>query len=144
MHGNAVNRPVRYYLDTSILIDYYKRRGANGLRAMDLLSKFAREGTAIVVSDLHVKELKRLGYALTEVRIMLGSVNLGLLLRVHVTKAQDAEAERIRQQRDVPKGDALHAVLARDAGAVLVTRDHHFGRLRDIARVVTPEDVIAS
>lgn len=45
-------------------------------------------------------------------------------------------------QRDVPLRDALHAVIARDNGAQLVSRDWDFEQLKDITKTKKPEDLL--
>jgi len=42
----------------------------------------------------------------------------------------------------VPFFDALHAVLARDNKAIMVTRDKHFDELLDITKYKKPEEII--
>ena len=64
------------------------------------------------------------------------------LKRVQVTKEQFEEARRLSKQRDVPLGDAIHAVLARDHDAQLVSRDWDFEKLKDITNVQKPENLM--
>ena len=62
--------------------------------------------------------------------------------RVDVSDEQRDEAKKIAEKRRLPKGDVIHAILARDNKAVLVSRDKHFQLLKDICEVVKPEDII--
>ncbi|MBI3026645.1 PIN domain-containing protein [Candidatus Woesearchaeota archaeon] len=48
------------------------------------------------------------------------------------TEKQREEAKKIAEERNVPAGDALHAIIARDNDLILVTRDSHFRKLEDI------------
>ena len=64
------------------------------------------------------------------------------LRRVHIYKEQIDEASKLAKQRNVPKADALHAILARDNNAQLISRDWDFEKLKDISRVKLPEDFI--
>ena len=44
--------------------------------------------------------------------------------------------------RNVPRGDAIHAIIARDYELILITRDKHFQNLKDIAECYKPEEII--
>ncbi|MFH1752142.1 MAG: PIN domain-containing protein [archaeon] len=63
------------------------------------------------------------------------------LLKVSFSNDQLIEAEKIAKRRNLPKGDVLHAILARDNKAVLISRDKHFQELLDIVEVSFPEEV---
>jgi len=41
------------------------------------------------------------------------------------------------ENRNVPRGDALHAIIARDHKLILITRDNHFKKLEDISKLPT-------
>ena len=68
--------------------------------------------------------------------------NLDLLVKVLISKEQAKEATILCKKRKVPFGDALHAILARDNKAIMVTRDKHFKKLKDIAEIKKPEDLL--
>ena len=131
---------MRYYLDTSIWIDYFEKRGVNGEYAIKLLLNIIREDTIILFSDLHVREFKHLGYGSGQVNILLKIAKPDKIGRVHISREQIAEARRLGSQRNVPFGDALHAILARDNEAVLVSRDGDFQKLRDVCETKKPEE----
>ena len=61
---------------------------------------------------------------------------------VEVKENQLKEARKINRERNIPFKDALHAILARDNCAILVTRDHHFEELQDIAVCKKPEEIL--
>ena len=61
---------------------------------------------------------------------------------VEISSIQEKEAASLGRVRKVSFGDALHAVLARDNFAVMVTRDKHFLELMDIVEVRKPEDLL--
>ena len=52
------------------------------------------------------------------------------------------EAADLSKKHNIPLGDAVHGVLARDANAVMVTRDRHFRNLEDISKHYKPEELI--
>ena len=62
--------------------------------------------------------------------------------KVDVSDKQREEAKKIAEEREVPKGDVIHAILARDNNAILISRDKHFQLLKDICEVMKPEDII--
>lgn len=67
--------------------------------------------------------------------------DMNLLEDVSITDKQVNEARKIAREREVPKGDTLHAVLARDNNGVVITRDQHFDLLQDIVKSLMPEEV---
>ncbi len=135
----------RYLIDTAIWIDLYEdRKGYNGEPlgeyAWKLLRNILASQETIIVSDLLLIEL--------ETRLTLEQIN-GMFIpfqaaieKVFTTEPQSAEAEHISEERNVPRGDALHAIHARDHQLILITRDRHFKRLSDIAQSYRPEEFI--
>lgn len=136
----------RFYLDTSIWRDYYEDRSDSykplGRLALQLLFKIIKEGSQIVYSDLVVEELK--GKYNEEEIIAILSIfhHLNLLIKADISNEQAKEAAVLCKKRNVSFGDALHAILARDTKAIMVTRDKHFLRLRDISDIKKPEDFL--
>lgn len=61
--------------------------------------------------------------------------------KVSISEEQAKEAAVICKKRNVPFGDALHAILARDNKSIMVTRDKHYKKLKDIADIQKPEDL---
>ena len=66
-----------------------------------------------------------------------------ILEKTELSSEQEKEAGIISQKRNLPKGDAIHAILARDNKAILVSRDKHFQLLKDICIVMKPEEIIS-
>lgn len=133
----------RYYIDTSVWLDFYEsRRGffgePIGEYASEMFSLIIAEGSEIIISDILHEELAR--------RLSAEQIN-GLLLpfnmiRVISKKGQMEEAASVSRERNLPFGDALHAVLARDTCSILVSRDKHFKKLQDISEVYKPEELV--
>ncbi|MDO8627001.1 MAG: PIN domain-containing protein, partial [Candidatus Diapherotrites archaeon] len=46
-----------------------------------------------------------------------------------------------REFKHISKNDVLHAILAKDNNAILVSRDWHFEELRDLVEIKKPEDI---
>jgi predicted nucleic acid-binding protein len=133
---------MNYYLDTSIWIDIYDKRGYNGEIAKKLMEKIIICNKKIIYSDVVILELKKLGFSEYEINQMFSIAKPDNLKLVHSTKNQVEESQRLAKQRDVPLRDALHAVLARDIDAKLVSRDWDFEKLKDVTKAKKPEDLV--
>lgn len=137
---------VRYYFDTCIWRDFYESR--IGLRgkplgkyAADLFIKVIRNKDALLYSELTLKELKA-DYSEKEVNDMLNLLFLSDILKmVDMKKEEYVEAKKIAEEKKVPAADVLHAVLARDNGAIFVSQDQHAQELADITIVKKPEEI---
>lgn len=64
------------------------------------------------------------------------------IIEVYTTKRQYGKAKDLKNKRKIPFLDALHAILSRDNGAVMVTRDLHFNKILDITKFKKPEEII--
>ena len=131
-----------FYFDTSIWLDYYEKRGKNGEAALKLIEKIIKENHLILCSQLVIKELKNLGYFLNEINDIFTIVKPDNIRMIQITKEQTKEMGKLALQKDIPKRDAFHAILARDYEAHLITRDYHFQRLKNITIPNLPEDFI--
>lgn len=137
--------PQKYYLDTSIWIDLYEdRRGYNkeplGDYALKLISLIKAKKCPLIITDLLIKELE-MNYSVEEINGMMKPFE-NIIEKITTTKKQRDEAEKIAKERKIPRGDALHAILARDHDLILATRDKHFRELEDISKHHKPEDFI--
>lgn len=94
----------------------------------------------ILYSDFVIEELK-VKYDEGEINNIFQVVGESLL-KVNIYESQAKEAAKLCKERKVAFGDALHTILARDNGAIMVTRDEHFFELIDIAEIKKPEDLI--
>ena len=134
----------KYYLDTSIWRDYYEDRKDPskdiGEFAFKLLSKLLASNSKIVVSDFLLRELE-IDYSLEKIRGLAFPFEK-LMERVSVSEKQLEEAKKIASKKGTPKGDVIHAILARDNKAILVSRDKHFQQLKDVCEIFKPEDII--
>ena len=130
-----------YYLDTSIWLDFHETRGVNGECALKLILKLITLNEIVLYSDLHIREFKNVGYSIDEINSIFRIMKPGNFRRVHIYDSQIVEAKKLATLRAVPKKDALHAVLARDNSAILISRDKHFERLIDVVEAKRPEDI---
>lgn len=137
---------IKYYLDTCIWRDHYENRTGFlgrklGKYATNLFKRLIEKRRRILFSRLTYSEMK-ISYTEQEIDNMLNILfKIGLLEKVEISDIQIKEALNISNERNIPKSDALHAILARDNGACIVTQDKHFDKLADIVKVVLPEEV---
>jgi len=136
----------KYYLDTCIWHDHYENRIGKtgkilGEYATNLFKKIIDNKDKILFSKLTYSELKT-SYSQEEVDDMLNLLFLmDILEKVNISDSQLLESIKISSERNIPRGDVLHAVLARDNQVVLVTQDKHFEALKDITIIKKPEEI---
>ncbi len=136
---------MRFYLDASIWTDLYDNR--KGFRneplgdyAFALILMIKTKEYKIILTDLLIRELE-MNYSMQQIKGMFKLFEKQIE-KLIATKGQREEAKKIATERKVPKGDALHAIIARDNNLILVTRDKHFKILKDISKHYKPEDLI--
>ena len=135
----------KYYIDTSIWIDLLEdREGYNneplGDFALKLFSLIKAKRATLVISDLLIRELEGY-YSPEEINGMMIPFQK-ITEKIIATKEQRVEARKIAGERNLPPGDVLHAILARDSNLILITRDKDFKKLEDISEHHKPEDII--
>ena len=134
----------KYYLDTSIWLDFFENRNESytpkGDWAHQLLKKITENNDKIIYSDIVILELGVVGYQLNEIEKLFEKIK-PILIFVESTEKQARKAKDLSLKRDIPKSDALHAILARDNKAKLVTLDNHFKKLLDITKLKKPQDI---
>ena len=132
----------RFLIDTSIWIDLYEDRKGYigeplGDYALQLVLNIKLQGDSIVLTDLIIKELE-LHYTQEKIHAMLKPFEPFEMIKSTHRK----EANRIAKQRNVPKGDALLSITARENNLILVSRDKHFSKLTDITHYYKPEELL--
>ncbi len=134
----------KYYLDSAIWRDLHENRHDRfrplGEWAFELLKKIRESNEKIIYSNLVLDELS-IAYDENTIRNLFDSVS-EIMEKASINKEQVIEAKKLNRKLNIPFGDALHAILARDSNAVMVTRDHHFEELQDIAEIRKPEELI--
>lgn len=135
----------KYYVDTSIWINLVEdEKGYNGEPlgdyALKLFAMIKAKKHKMVVSDLLVRELES-KYSMEEINGMMLPFQK-IMEKVFVTKEQRDEAKKIAEERNLPPGDVLHAIVARDNNYIMITRDKHFRELEDITKHSKPEEII--
>ena len=134
-----------YIIDTSIWVDLYEdmkdyNNEPLGNYAFKLLVKIKAKESAIVLTDFLIRELETI-YSVAEINGMFKPFEK-IIKKIIATEKQWEEAKKIAKERDVPAGDALHVIIARDNNFILVTRDRHFRELEDISKHYKPEELI--
>lgn len=134
----------KYYIDTSIWIDLLEdRQGYNneplGNFALKLFALIKAKKSTLVISDLLIRELEGY-YSFEEINSMLLPFQK-ITEKIIATKEQRVEARKIAEERNLPPGDVLHAIIARDNNLILITRDKDFRQLEDISEHYKPEDL---
>ena len=136
---------VKFYLDTCIWRDYFENRSDKfrplGDWALLIIKKIIEESDLIIFSDL-VKEELFIAFSETEIKEILSIVPEQLLIRIVSSAEQLQESIKLARELKLPKKDVLHAILARDNDAVLISRDKHFSSLTEQVTIKKPEDLI--
>ncbi len=135
----------KYYIDTSIWMDLYEdRKGYNneplGEYALKLFSLIKAKNKTLAITDLLVRELE-MNYSIAEINGMMKPFE-AIIEKIIASKKQREEAMKIAKERNVPPGDVLHAIIARDSKLVLITRDNDFRKLEDISKHYKPEELL--
>jgi len=134
----------RVYIDTAIWRDYFEDRKDTkqelGKITDKLLKKLLKESFVIVVSNIVRRELLH-KYTLEELESLFLPFKQNFV-EVESTVDEYYDAHRMSMKYDVPFGDALHAVLARNHDALILTRDSDFKRLRGVCPFQKPEDFV--
>ncbi len=134
-----------YYFDTAIWVDFLNdRKGYNkeplGEYAYKLILKIIKNNNTILISDVLLKELKTI-YTEEEIKNMTNILKNSIKI-IKVKPGQIKEAKQIHKKIKIPLGDILHAIIARDNEAILITRDKHFEKIKSIKEYYKPEELI--
>jgi predicted nucleic acid-binding protein len=134
-----------FLIDTCIWVDLYEDRKGYQKEpladyAFKLFCNIKASEDKIVITDLTIRELE-MTYSIEEIKGMMKPFE-DMIENLISSKQQREEAKRIAQLKEVPKGDALHAIIARDNNLILITRDKHFNKLTNISLSYKPEEII--
>ena len=137
---------MKYYIDTSIWRDYYENRADRfrplGEWAFELFKKIKQLKDMVLFSTLTIEELSKDFDEGAISKIFRSVKEAGCLGRVEISQEQRMRAAILRRETGAHFSDALHAIVAADNGAIMVTRDAHFNFLRHIVEVKKPEELI--
>ena len=131
-------------MDTAIWRDLHENRKDKsknlGELAFEAIKKIRINKEKIVYSDFVFEELSH-AYDKQTINKLFKDVS-ELLEKVKINEGQFKEAADLSKKLNIPFGDAVHGVLARDNNAIMVTRDRHFRKLKDKITIKKPEDLI--
>jgi hypothetical protein len=134
----------KFYLDTAIWRDYFEDWKDSirplGEFAFQFLKNCEKKGCKVLYSGLVVYELKQY-YSDGQIKQVFSSFK-DFLVEVSLSNEQISEARKVLSSiKGTHLKDVLHAILARDNCAVMITRDKHFDVLTDFVNVAKPEDI---
>ncbi len=134
-----------YYFDTGIWLDFFENRDEpnipKGKWAKTLIEKIIEENGRIVLSEVIKNEMITLKYSRYEIDELFFPFSK-LLVNIYSTKKQFRRAKDLSKKRKIPIFDALHALIARDNRAIMVSLDKHFDKLLDIVKYRKPYELI--
>lgn len=135
----------KYYIDACIWRDFHENRKDKfrplGEWAFNLFRMIKETKGKVLYSDLVVEELS-IAYDANAIKDIFKIIERdGLLEKAEVRKEQFQEAARLKRERNLPFADVLHAIIARDNEAIMVTRDTHFEEFENIGTIRKPEDL---
>ncbi|MFH1211865.1 MAG: PIN domain-containing protein [Candidatus Woesearchaeota archaeon] len=135
----------KYYVDACIWIDYLENRSDRfrplGDWALAMFKKIIVNEEFFIISRPLLEELEE-RYSPEKLRELFDFIPEELILKIEANKKQFKKALDLSRKLKLPLKDVLHAVLAGDNIAFLVTRDKHFLELTGIAEVKKPEELI--
>jgi len=135
-----------YYIDTLIWRDYHEARSDRfrpiGEWAFRFIKKAIDNQDTLLYSDHVVDELRKDYDEKRILDVLSIASEAGILKHVEIDKVHILEAIKLKKKHNVPFGDALHAILSKDNGAVLITRNHHYEELQYLVDCKKPEDLI--
>jgi len=134
----------RFYLDTAIWRDYFEDWHDNlrplGEFAFKFLKDCEKNDCEVLFSPLVAHELHS-HYSAERVKEVFSSFT-HYLKEVFISPEELSEARTLNHKlKDTHTSDIVHAILARDNCAVLITRDRHFETLSSIVQILSPEEV---
>lgn len=108
--------------------------------AFQFLKSCEKKGCTVFYSEAVVHELKR-DYSDEKIKQVFSSFEHFLEI-VPISNEQYLESKKLAKVKtESHESDILHAILARDSQAMIITRDFHFESLRDIVEIKAPEEV---
>ena len=136
-------------VDTNIFLDYYLNRKSGYLPIGEFAAQFIQRTlkckyVLLVCNELIEEMSKNLKISEESVwdKVLLDLNNKGKIQFISRTHSQSVEAFKISKLKHVPFYDALFAVMARDMGTIVITRDKHFIEdLYAICKAMAPEEL---
>lgn len=138
----------RVFVDTNIFLDYYFDRRDSIKPLGEFAFQFFRKAISceyfiIIPKDVvfEIKEIINCNESYLNNIVFKELLNAKKIEFIDSSAVQVEEARKISKEFHIPKTDSLCAVLARDYGAIVVSRDKHFEKLNHIAKHSLPEEL---
>ncbi|MFA5796955.1 MAG: type II toxin-antitoxin system VapC family toxin [Candidatus Woesearchaeota archaeon] len=136
---------MKFYIDTNIWVDWFEdRKGFHGEPlgeyAERLFAMIREQHDTIIVTNLIIYELES-QFSMEEINGMMRTFK-EYIQYVSITEETKNTAKIIAQKRNIPQGDVIHALTAKEYDARLITRDIHYYKLLDITNFYRPEEII--
>lgn len=139
---------MKVFVDTHIFVDYFLDR-SDGIRPLgEFTFQLVRRTIScefyMLASDGVIKELKNVLNKKEDelIKIIFKElISAGKIQFIKATENQTSEARLLAEKRQIPRSDALFAILARDNAAILVSRDKHHQEIKDIVEALKPEEL---
>lgn len=138
---------MKYYFDTCIWRDFYENRRGHynkplGEYANKLMKKIIKNKDQILFSEFTIKELRK-DYDKEEIGNVLNILFfIGILKKVNFSEEDYCEAKRIGLNLNLPPCDVIHAIIAKNHKATIISQDKHFQKLKWLVNVKKPEEII--
>ncbi|MEK6927910.1 MAG: PIN domain-containing protein [Nanoarchaeota archaeon] len=132
-----------FYFDTSIWLDFLENRDEPNFPkskwAKKLVENIILEDDILLISDLNLIELEHLGYSIYIFDEMIQKFG-DRFVKVEAGEDELGRARDLANKRNIPRNDAIHALIARTNRAILITLDRHFNEIKDICIPHSPRE----
>jgi len=140
---------MRLYVDSNVILSYIKQElggliKAQVVRTKDFLINCQKERHIIIISDLTLKEIKKIGYySQEEVEELLKQYDI-IFEIIESNEERVKKAKRIEQEMGVHYPDSLHIQLALDskADAIVTWNLKDFESAEGLIPIRSPADLV--
>ncbi|MFH1239628.1 MAG: PIN domain-containing protein [Candidatus Diapherotrites archaeon] len=138
----------RVFVDSNIFLDYYFDRKDSIKPLGEFAFQFFNNAVSckyflIIPKDVvfEIKNILNCNESHLQNTVFKELLNAKKIEFIDSSDTQVEEARKISKKFNIPKTDSLCAVLARDYGAIVVSRDKHFEKLNHITKSFLPEEL---
>ena len=136
-----------YCIDTCVWRDFYENRIGKcdnplGKFAGDFFMKILTRRDTIIISKVLEIELKNI-YDENEINEMFNLLFInGVIRNIELSESEFEKARILSRDRNLPLGDCIICVIAKNSQAIVISQDAHFLEdLSDRVEVKRPQDV---
>lgn len=132
-----------FYFDTSIWLDFLEDRNEPNFPKSEWIKKLVKSiilnDDKLLISDLNLIELEHLGYSIYFIEETIQEFG-DRFIKIEASEDELGRARDLANKRNIPRNDALHALIARNNHAILITLDRHFNEIKDICIPHSPRE----